>query len=69
MSIIPSHMPLVVLAKGQVVYKKGDKPHIGSLVSENTVLKQQKQLLDIHMLSKSMSLIQHSLLKGKSNGL
>jgi hypothetical protein len=58
-------MPLVVLAKGEVVYKKGDKPHIGSLVSENIVLKQQKQLLDIHMLSKSMSFIQHSLLKGK----
>jgi len=58
-------MPLVVLAKGEVVYKKGDKPHIGSLVSENAVLKQQRQLLDIHMLSKSMSFIQHSLLKGK----
>ena len=65
----PNHMPLVVLAKGQVVYKKGDRPHIGSLASENTILKQQKQLLDIHMLSKSMSFIQHSLLKGKSNGL
>lgn len=65
MSTNPNHMPLVVLAKGQVVYKKGDKPHVGSLVSENLVLKQQKQLLDIHMLSKSMSFIQHSLLKGK----
>lgn len=61
----PNHMPLVVLARGQVVYKKGDMPHIGSLVSENVVLKQQKQLLAIHMLSKSMSFIQHSLLKGK----
>jgi len=69
MSMYPNHMPLVVLAKGQVVYQRGDKPHIGSLVSENTVLKQQKQLLDIHMLSKSMSFIQRSLLKGKSNGL
>ena len=65
MSTIPNHMPLVVLAKGEVIYKKGDKPHIGSLVSENVVLKQQKQLLDIHMLSKSMSFIQHSLLKRK----
>lgn len=58
-------MPLVVLAKGQVVYKKGDTPHIGSRVHDNQVLEQQKRLLDIHMLSKSMSFIQHSLLKGK----
>ena len=69
MSMYPNHMPLVVLARGQVVYKKGDKPHIGSLVSENVILKQQKQLLDIQMLSRSMSFIQHSLLKEKSNGL
>ena len=58
-------MPLVVLAKGEVIYKKGDKPHIGSRVYDNQVLEQQKRLLDIHMLSKSMSFIQHSLLKGK----
>ena len=61
----PNHMPLVVLAKGEVVYKKGDMPHIGSRVYDNQVLEQQKKLLDIHMLSKSMSFIQHSLLKGK----
>lgn len=61
----PNHMPLVVLAKGQVVYKQGVRAHIGSLVSENLVLKQQKMLLDCHMLSKSMSYIQSSLLKGK----
>lgn len=65
MSTNPNHMPLVVLAKGQVVYKKGDKPHIGCRVHDNQVLEQQKRLLDIHMLSKSMSFIQHSLLKGK----
>jgi hypothetical protein len=61
----PNHMPLVVLAKGQVVYKRGVRPHIGSLVSENQILQQQKQLLERNMLSKSMSYIQDSLLKGK----
>ena len=65
MSMYPNHMPLVVLAKGQVVYKQGERPHIGSLVSENLVLQQQKQLLERNMLSRSMSYIQHSLLKGK----
>jgi hypothetical protein len=58
-------MPLVVLAKGEVIYKKGDKPHIGSRVYDNQVLEQQKRLLACNMLSKSMSFIQHSLLKGK----
>lgn len=65
----PNHMPLVVLAKGQVVYKQGARPHIGCLVSENQILQQQKRLLESNMLSKSMSYIQDSLLKGKSNGL
>ena len=69
MSTIPNHMPLVVLAKGQVIYKKGVVPHIGCLASENQLLQQQKRLLESHMLSKSMSYIQRSLLKGKSNGL
>ena len=58
-------MPLVVLAKGEVIYKKGDKPRIGSRVYDNQVLEQQKRLLASNMLSKSMSFIQHSLLKGK----
>ena len=61
----PNHMPLVVLAKGQVVYKQGTRPHIGCLASENLLLQQQKRLLERNMLSKSMSYIQNSLLKGK----
>ena len=58
-------MPLVVLAKGEVVYKKGDKPHIGCRLHDNAILEQHKRLLACNMLSKSMSFIQHSLLKGK----
>lgn len=58
-------MPLVVLAKGQVVYEKGDKPRIGCRLHDNVILEQQKRLLACNMLSKSMSFIQHSLLKGK----
>lgn len=65
MSTIPNRMPLVVLAKGKVVYKKGDMPHIGSRVYDNQVLEQHKRLLASNTLSKSMSFIQHSLLKGK----
>lgn len=65
MSIIPNHMPLVVLAKGQVVYKKGEKPHIGSRVYDNQITQANNRLIATHMLSKSMSFIQHSLLKGK----
>ena len=65
MSIIPNHMPLVVLAKGQVVYKKGEKPHIGSRAYDNQITQANNRLIATHMLSKSMSFIQHSLLKGK----
>ena len=65
----PNHMPLVVLAKGQVVYKRGNPPRIGCRVNENVILEQQRLLLERNMLSKSMSYIQSSLLKGKSNGL
>lgn len=65
MSTIPNHMPLVVLAKGKVVYKKGDMPHIGCRLYDNQVLEQHKRLLASNTLSKSMSFIQHSLLKGK----
>jgi len=63
--MIPNHMPLVVLAKGQVIYKKGDMPHIGCRASENRILEQHRLLLERNMLSKSMSYIQNSLLKGK----
>ena len=65
----PNHMPLVVLAKGQVAYKQGERPHIGCRANENPILQQQKLLHDRNMLTRSMSYIQHSLLKGKSNGL
>jgi hypothetical protein len=61
----PNHMPLVVLAKGEVIYKKGDMPHIGCRASENLITQANNRLIATHMLSKSMSLIQRSLLKGK----
>ena len=56
-------MPLVVLARGQVAHKREPLPHIGCRASENPITKQNNNLLAIHMLSKSMSLIQQSLLK------
>jgi hypothetical protein len=58
-------MPLVVLAKGQVVYKKGDTPYIGSRAYDNQITQANNRLIATNMLSKSMSIIQHSLLKGK----
>jgi hypothetical protein len=63
--MIPNHMPLVVLAKGQVVYEKGDKPTIGCRAYDNQITQANNRLIACHTLSKSMSLIQHSLLKGK----
>lgn len=69
MSICPNHMPLVVLTRGKVVYERGDRPHIGSRASENPITQANNRLIATHMLSKSMSLIQHSLLKGKQNGI
>ena len=63
MSMYPNHMPLVVLAKGQVAYKQGERPHIGCRANENPIAQRNNNLLASHMLSKSMSLIQQSLLK------
>jgi len=56
-------MPLVVLAKGQVTHQREPFPIIGCRASENLTTKQNETLLAIHMLTKSMSLIQQSLLK------
>jgi hypothetical protein len=56
-------MPLVVLARGQVAHKREPFPTIGCRVNENRITQQNKSLLASHMLSKSMSLIQQSLLK------
>jgi hypothetical protein len=58
-------MPLVVLAKGKVAYKKGDMPRIGWLFFNNQIFAEKRRLQANRMLSKSMSLIQSSLLKGK----
>jgi len=56
-------MPLVVLARGQVAHKREPLPHIGCRVNENPITQRNSNLLSCHMLSKSMSLIQQSLLK------
>lgn len=56
-------MPLVILAKGQVAHKREPFPTIGCRANENPIIQQNKNLLACHMLSKSMSLIQQSLLK------
>ena len=56
-------MPLVVLAKGQVTHKREPFPIIGCRAYENLITQQNKNLLASNMLTKSMSLIQRSLLK------
>jgi hypothetical protein len=56
-------MPLVVLAKGQVAHQREPLPHIGCRANENLITQRNSHLLSCHMLSKSMSLIQQSLLK------
>lgn len=56
-------MPLVILAKGQVAHKREPLPRIGCRASENPITQQNNRLLASNMLSKSMSLIQQSLLK------
>jgi hypothetical protein len=56
-------MPLVILAKGKVVHQREPFPTIGCRANENRITQQNKNLLASHMLSKSMSIIQQSLLK------
>jgi hypothetical protein len=64
-------MPLVVV-EGQVLYrrpKKEELPKIGSMYFANEIRIERERDKHCRELSKSMSLIQKALLKGKKNVL
>jgi hypothetical protein len=64
-------MPLIVV-DGRVMYlrpRKDELPRIGSMYTENSIRIAKQREQDCRDLSKSMSLLQKALLKGKKNVL